>query len=181
MRIMKRRFFLALVAMTLATPALAQVTQPNEPLKLAMDVGFAPFAYRDAKGATVGFTVDFAKEIGKRLGRPGVEIIDQPYAGIFAGLFAKRYDFIIAPTNITEERAQQMLFSEPYMATGLGFLVRNKDTMTVLEDLRGKVISVNSGSISDTWATENAPVLGTPTRCRRSAPAAPSPTSPTCR
>lgn len=159
---MNRRTFLMAAALVaaLATPAAAQITQQNENLKVAMDVGFAPFAYRDAKGATVGFTVDFAQEIGKRLGRPGVEIIDQPYAGIFAGLFAKRYDFIIAPTNITTERAAQMLFSEPYMATGLGFLVKNKDNMSVLEDLKGKVVTVNSGSISDTWATENAAALG---------------------
>ncbi len=158
---MKRRHFLAAaLAALLATPAAAQITQPNENLKVAMDVGFAPFAYKDAKGTTVGFTVDFAQEIAKRFGRPGVEIIDQPYAGIFAGLFAKRYDFIIAPTNITEERAKQMLFSEPYMATGLGFLIKNKDQMSVLEDLKGKVVTVNSGSISDTWATENAPTIG---------------------
>jgi polar amino acid transport system substrate-binding protein len=157
---MTRWFLAAALALALAAPASAQVTQPNEKLKLAMDVGFAPFAYRDAKGNTVGFTVDFANEIGKRLGRPGVEVIDQPYAGIFAGLFAKRYDFIIAPTNITEERAKQMLFSEPYMATGLGFLIRAKDELGVLEDLRGKTVSVNSGSISDTWATDNAPKLG---------------------
>ena len=158
----RRHFLFAALALAAlwATPAPAQVTQPNQPLKLAMDVGFAPFAYRDAKGKTVGFTVDFAEEIAKRLGRPGVEIIDQPYAGIFAGLFAKRYDFIIAPTNITEERAKQMLFTEPYMATGLGFIIKTKDQMGVLEDLKGKVVSVNSGSISDTWATENAPKLG---------------------
>jgi polar amino acid transport system substrate-binding protein len=159
---MKRRTFIISMALAaaLATPAAAQITQPTENLKVAMDVGFAPFAYRDAKGTTVGFTVDFAQEIAKRFGRPGVEIIDQPYAGIFAGLFAKRYDFIIAPTNITEERAKQMLFSEPYMATGLGFLIKNKDQMSVLEDLKGKVVTVNSGSISDTWATENAQTLG---------------------
>src|SRR5260221_1158251 len=159
---MNRRTFLmaAVLVATLAAPATAQITQPTENLKVAMDVGFAPFAYRDAKGTTVGFTVDFVQEIAKRFGRPGVDVIDQPYAGIFAGLFAKRYDFIIAPTNITEERAKQMLFSEPYMATGLGFLVKTKDTMTVLEDLKGKVVTVNSGSISDTWATENAPLLG---------------------
>jgi polar amino acid transport system substrate-binding protein len=159
---MKRRTFIIAAALVaaLAAPATAQITQQNENLKVAMDVGFAPFAYRDAKGATVGFTVDFAQEIAKRMGRPGVEIIDQPYAGIFAGLFAKRYDFIIAPTNITAERAAQMLFSEPYMATGLGFLIKNKDQMTVLEDLKGKVVTVNSGSISDTWATENGPTLG---------------------
>ena len=151
---------LLVAACVWAAPAPAQVTQPNQPLKLAMDVGFAPFAFRDAKGKTVGFSVDFAAEIAKRLGRPGVEIIDQPYAGIFAGLFARRYDFIIAPTNITEERARQMLFTEPYMTTGLGFVIRRKDRMDVLEDLKGKAVAVSASSMSDTWATENAPKLG---------------------
>jgi polar amino acid transport system substrate-binding protein len=158
---MRRRDVLAAaLAAGLARRATAQVSAPTEPLKLGIDVGFAPFAYRDTKGETVGFSVDFAKEIAKRLGRPGVEIIDQPYGEIFAGLFAKRYDFIIAPTNITEERAEQMLFTEPYMASGLGFLIRARDTMRVLEDLKGKAISVNSGSTSDGWATDNAATFG---------------------
>ena len=160
---MTRRLFLAsllAIAALGAGPARAQVSQPNQPLKLAMDVGFAPFAYRDGQGKTVGFSVDFAQEIAKRLGRPGIEIIDQPYAGIFAGLFARRYDFIIAPTNITEERAKQMLFTEPYMTTGLGFIIKLKDRLDVLEDLKGKAVAVSASSISDTWATENASKLG---------------------
>lgn len=160
---MRKLFGLAALlglALGAAQPATAQITQPNQKLIVAMDVGFAPFAYRDAKGVTQGFTVDFAEAIAKKLGRPGAEIVDQPYAGIFAGLFAKRYDFVIAPTNITPERAQQMLFTEPYMPTGLGFLVRQGDRIDVLEDLKGKVISVNSGSISDTWLTENATKYG---------------------
>lgn len=143
-----------------ALPASAQITQPNQKLIVAMDVGFAPFAFRAANGKTQGFTVDFAEAIARKLGRPGAEIVDQPYAGIFAGLFAKKYDFVIAPTNITAERAQQMLFTEPYMPTGLGFLVRQGDTMDVLEDLKGKIVAVNSGSISDSWLTENAAKYG---------------------
>ncbi|MFO7545459.1 MAG: transporter substrate-binding domain-containing protein [Trueperaceae bacterium] len=134
---------------------------PNDqPLRVAADVGFAPFAYTLASGETVGFAVDVGAEIANRLGRPGVEIIDVNFSAIFAGLFAKRYEFIIAPTNITEERSLEMLFAEPYMETGLGFLVRNADTMASLEDLAGKVVTVNNGSVSDTWATENAERYG---------------------
>ncbi len=49
-----------------------------------------------------------------------------------------------------------MLYTEPFFATGNGFIVRAADTMTGFADLKGKTIAVNRGTISDTWATENA-------------------------
>lgn len=153
---------LAVASLALTGFALAQGDDhpTDQPLTVAADVGFAPFAYTLASGETVGFAVDVGAEIANRLGRPGVEIIDVNFSAIFAGLFAKRYEFIIAPTNITEERSQEMLFAEPYMETGLGFLIRNADEMASLEDLSGKVVTVNNGSVSDTWATENAERYG---------------------
>ncbi len=142
----------------LAMPALAQMDDhpKDRPLTVGADVGFAPFAFKTPAGEVTGFSVDFAREIAKRLGRPGLEVTDSKWSVIFAGLFAKRYEYIAAPTNITKERAEQMLFTEPYMATGLGFLIRQDDQMKGVEDLKGKIVAVNSGSISDTWATENA-------------------------
>jgi polar amino acid transport system substrate-binding protein len=147
-----------LVTLAVAAPAAAQTGDhpKDKPLVVAADVGFAPFAYKTPAGEITGFSVDVGKELARRLGRPGLEVIDQKFSVIFAGLFAKRYEFILAPTNITPERAEQMLFTEPYMATGLGFLVRQGDGMKGLDDLKGKIVAVNNGSISDTWATENA-------------------------
>src|SRR5690606_36274313 len=78
----------------------------------------------------------------------------------FAGLFSKRYEMISAPTNITEERAEQMLFSEPYMPTGIGFLTKKGAEIRTLEDLKGKAITVNNGSISDKWLTEHESQYG---------------------
>ena len=147
---------LALAAL-LTTPALAQDADhpQNEKLKIACDLGFAPFCFKKTSGEITGFTYDFADAIAKKLGRPGIDVTDSNFSAIFAGLFSKRYEMIPAPTNITTERAAQMLFSEPYMPTGMGFLVKKGGKIANLEDLKGKELTVNNGSISDKWLTDN--------------------------
>ena len=48
-----------------------------------------------------------SREIARRLGRPGVEIKDIPFSGLFAALFAKQIEFTANPLNITAERAER--------------------------------------------------------------------------
>ncbi|WP_248307872.1 ABC transporter substrate-binding protein [Bosea sp. AS-1] len=152
---------LALAAL-IAMPAMAQDADhpQNEKLKVACDLGFAPFCFKTATGETTGFTYDMSAAIAQKLGRPGVEVTDSNFSAIFAGLFSKRYEMIPAPTNITPERAAQMLFSEPYMPTGLGFLVKKGNKIANLEELKGKALTVNNGSISDKWLTDNEAKYG---------------------
>lgn len=146
----------------LAMPAMAQDADhpQGEKLKVACDLGFAPFCFKTPAGETTGFTYDMSVALAKQLGRPGVDVTDSNFSAIFAGLFSKRYEMIPAPTNITAERAAQMLFSEPYMPTGLGFLVKKGGKITNLEELKGKAVTVNNGSISDKWLTDNEAKYG---------------------
>lgn len=156
-------FFTILAALLLvALPtALAQGDHDeSSPLRMAADVGFAPFAMTQADGTTVGFSVDVCGEIANRLGRPSCEVVDVNFSAIFSGLFSGRFEGIIAPTNITEERSQEMLFTEGYMQTGLGFLIRSGEELASLEDLQGRTVAVNNGSVADNWATENADRYG---------------------
>jgi len=156
----------AALALTLAlgaAPARAQSADhpQNEKLKVAADVGYAPWAMRKPTGELEGFSIDIANEIAKRLGRPGAEIVDVNFSAIFAGLFAKRYELIIAPTSMTKERAEQMLFTEGYMTGGLAFVTAAATPdMSGPEDLKGKALATNNGSLSDTWATQNAEKYG---------------------
>jgi polar amino acid transport system substrate-binding protein len=131
----------------------------GKPLVVASDFGVAPWIVRGADGPE-GFGVDLANEIGKRLGRPGVEIIDINFAGLFAALFSKRIEFTVNPLNITAERSERMLFTEPIISTGNGFLVKANAQMSGFDDLKGKAIAVNRGTISDTWATANSEKYG---------------------
>jgi polar amino acid transport system substrate-binding protein len=150
------------LGLALAAPAswAQEADHPaGKPLIVGSDFGIAPWMMRGT-GGPEGFGVDMVNEIGKRLGRPGVEIIDVNFSGLFAALFAKRMEFTVNPLNITAERAERMLYTEPFFATGNGFLVRAAEEMKGLEDLKGKAVAVNRGTISDTWATANAERLG---------------------
>ena len=112
-------------------------------------------------GEVEGFNVDLAREIADRLGRPGFRIVDSEWSSIFSGLYAGKFEFVIAPTTITEGRARRVLLSEGYLDTDPVFL-RRKDQpeLTSLDELRGQAIAVNNGSAYDLWATDNYEELG---------------------
>jgi len=146
--------------------ALAATDYPDhpqdKPMKAAVDMGFVPFAYLNEAGKAEGYAVDLAHALAKKLGRPGVEIIDVEWSGIFAALFSKKVEYIVAPTNITDQRAQEMDFTEPYQDTAelIVVNVKDKDKLKTLEDLKGKNIGVNTGSSGHTWLKNNQTKYG---------------------
>jgi len=145
------------VALLLALPAFADDHPSDQPLRAAVDMGFVPFAFLTETGEATGFAVDLANALAEELGRPGAEIVDVNWSGIFAALFASKVEFIVAPTNITEARAKEMDFTEPYMDTAelIAINAKDRDKIKTLDDLEGKVIGVNTGSSGHTWLMEN--------------------------
>lgn len=110
-----RRLLPALgLAICLAGAARAQDADhpADRPMVVGSDFGVAPWMVRGPNGPE-GFGVDLMNEIARRLGRPGVEIVDVNFSGLFAALFAKRFEFTANPLNITEERAQRMQYGSP--------------------------------------------------------------------
>lgn len=140
-------------------PALADDHQQDQPLVVGSDFGVAPWMVRGASGPE-GFGVDLVNAIAKKVGRPSVDVQDINFSGLFAALFSKRIEFTVNPLNITQERSEKMLYTEPFFATGNGFLVRKGDKLESLDGLKGQVLAVNRGTISDTWATQNAAKYG---------------------
>jgi polar amino acid transport system substrate-binding protein len=151
--------FLACVAAAPAVQAQESDHPGDKPLVVGSDFGVAPWIVRGASGPE-GFGVDLINEIGKRLQRPAVEIVDVNFSALFASLFSKRIEFTVNPLNITAERAERMIFTQPIMSTGNGFLVKASSEMKSFEDLKGKAIAVNRGTLSDTWATANSATYG---------------------
>lgn len=148
-----RRLF---VASALGLLAVASVTAPafsqDGPLVGGADVGNAPYIMQKPDGTYEGFDVDRLAEIARRIGRPGYELVDQQWSGIFAGLNAEKFDLIMASTVITEERANNVLFTEGDHGNDYRFLTLDSaPEVKSLEDLRGKVIAVNQGNVYDQW------------------------------
>ena len=150
---------IALIALAAALGAGTALAQ-KPPLRTGVDATFAPHAMPRLGGGIEGFNVDLGLEIGRRLGRT-VEIDGTEFSALIPGMNAKKYDFVLAPTTATPERAKQMLFSEGYMETDYRFLQKKGDKpITSLEGLKGLTISLNKGSAYESWARDNAPKYG---------------------
>jgi len=157
---MKPRITHLVFALALGCGPGVAAAQAKPPIRTGVDATFAPHAMPRLGGGIEGFNVELGQEIGRRLGRP-IEIDGTEFSALIPGMNAKKYDFVLAPTTATPERAKTMLFSEGYMETDYRFLQKKGDKpIASLEDLKGRTISLNKGSAYETWGRQNAEKYG---------------------
>ena len=138
----------------------ASFADTGAPLHTAVDATYAPHAMAKLGGGLQGFNIDLGEELAKRLGRK-IEIEGTEFSGIVPGLYAKKYDFILAPTTVTPERAKAMLFTEGYIDTDYTFVIKKgAPPIKSLDDIKGKTIALNKGSAYEIWAHDNAAKYG---------------------
>ena len=152
------RYAIAGAVLLLVPSSLSAQELP--PLRTGMDATFAPHAFPSLSGGYEGFNIDLANEIAKRLHRR-ITIDAAQYSGLLPALQAGTYDFIAAPTTVTKERAENLLFTEGYLNTDFQFLIKKgAPKIDKLEDLKGKVVAVNKGSAYDSWARDLESKIG---------------------
>ncbi len=87
------------------------------------------------------------------------EFVIQAWDGMIPGLLARKFDLIMSSMSITPERAERVLFSEPYYNTPPGgwFGPPNdfSTDVTDMDAMKGKTVGVQRGTTMDTYVTEN--------------------------
>mgnify|MGYP004566725643 FL=1 len=161
---MKKIFALCMM-LVLAVTALAgcgsNSAQKEESKKIVvgLDDSFPPMGFKDEKNEIVGFDIDLAKEVAKRLGRE-VEFKAIDWNSKEAELKSGRVDILWNGLDITDKRKENMLFSEPYMDNRqIVFVAKNGKVAVASEaDLAGKTIGTQSGGTTEEYF-ENKPEL----------------------
>ena len=161
---MKKIFALCMM-LVLAVTALAgcgsNSAQKEESKKIVvgLDDSFPPMGFKDEKNEIVGFDIDLAKEVAKRLGRE-VEFKAIDWNSKEAELKSGRVDILWNGLDITYKRKENMLFSEPYMDNRqIVFVAKNGKVAVAGEaDLAGKTIGTQSGGTTEEYF-ENKPEL----------------------
>ena len=126
------------------TPAPTNPTLP--PLRTGVDGTFAPQAMAKLGGGLEGFQIDLFTEAAHRMHRD-IVIDGVSFSALIPGLMSGRYDFIAAPTTVTKERAENMLFTSGYLWTAFQFGIKKGSApITGWQDLAGKAVSVNKGT-----------------------------------
>ena len=148
-----------LLAASLCLATLPAVAQ-SPPLRTGVDGTFAPHAFTKLGGGLDGFNVELFTEAARRMGRE-ITIDATTFSGLVPGLMAGRYDFIAAPTTVTKERAEAMLFTAGYLWTAFQFGIRKGTApITSWDDLKGKSVAVNKGTPYETLSKLQGEKLG---------------------
>ena len=124
-----------------------------------LEAQYRPFEYRNEKNEIIGYDIDLANEIGKRI---GVEAkpIDTGWGAVIQSLYDKKFDIILGGMTATEARYEKVDFSVPYMDSGSGLLVRKDSNIKERKDLNGKIVGAGEGTPSVEQLEYTATELG---------------------
>jgi len=148
---------IALVFAMVITTACGQSSSGNtankkeKVLVMGTSADFAPFETRDTSGKIVGFDIDLANYIAKELGYK-LEIKDMKFDGLIGALQSKRVDMVLSGMSATKERAKNVDFSTQYHHSGEMFVTLKGSNIKKLEDIKGKTVGVQLGTIQEEGA-----------------------------
>lgn len=143
-------------------------------LKMATNAEFPPYEFYDGD-KVVGIDAEIAAKIAEKLGME-LEIVDTAFDSIIPAIVAGKYDIGLAGMTVTDERLEEVNFSDSY-ATGVQVVIVKADSeITTVDDLFGDknyTIGVQTGTTGDlysTWDIEDEG-LGTVSRYNKGADA----------
>ncbi|MGX8678902.1 MAG: amino acid ABC transporter substrate-binding protein [Sphaerochaetaceae bacterium] len=164
---MKKAILVALVLSAALCAAFANGTKENsEDTSLSdvlskgkfifgLDDSFPPMGYRDESNEIVGFDIDAAREVCRRL---GVELVCQSidWNAKEQELATKQIDCIWNGFTITEDRKKAMEFTEAYVNNKQVIVVKSSSSFQTPADFAGKTIGTQAGSSGAQAIADNA-------------------------
>ena len=155
---MKKLFAVLLSAMLLLAmaacgeqPQTPDDTQEPAVLHMATEGTFPPYEYYD-NGQLVGIDIEVAGAIAEKLGMT-LETTDIAFESIIPGVQAGKYDIGMAGVTVSEERLQQVNFSDSY-ATGVQVvIVKEGGKVQSLDDMADAIIGTQSGTTGFIYAS----------------------------
>jgi len=119
-------------------------------LRVGMDASFPPFEAIAADGSLVGFDVDLARELSRRLGVDPQFVANLPYDGLYDALTAQRVDVVISALVVNPARTADFAYSRSYFNAGQVLVVQEgEDGIRSVADLHDHRLAVVLGTAGD--------------------------------
>ena len=150
-----------LIQTILVVGLIGGVVGPNLTASVAQEVpkqltmltspDYPPYGYYITSGQDrkiVGFDIDIANTIARELGFE-LKVGESDFNGLIPALQAKRADFVMAGMTPTPERQKNVDFSEIYYEAKDTIVAPKTSNLKTKEDLKGKTVGVQLGSIQE--------------------------------
>lgn len=143
---MMKRLTLVLLVLLLALGGLLTGCSSSKgELVMGLDNAFPPMGFLDENNEIVGFDVDVAKEVAKRLDMT-LKLQPIDWGQKESELLADQIDCLWNGYTITEDRKKQVIFTEPYMQNRQVIVVKKDSEINTLADLAGKSLVLQAES-----------------------------------
>ncbi len=126
-------------------------------LTVCSDIPYPPFEMQQG-GKYTGFDIDLMREIAKGMGLK-LAVKDTGFDALQSGLTlnAGECDVAASAMTITEDREENLDFSQPYYDSQQSLLVPEGSDIQAIEDLAGRKVGVQQGTTGKTYTEQNAP------------------------
>lgn len=152
-----KKFFAMLLSVALVLCSVTAMAE--ETIIIGDNLSFPPFEYIDDNGEPAGFDVEIANAIAADLGKTPV-VEDMAFDSLLVALDTGSVDFVIAAMTITDERKEQVDFSEPYFeAQQQVIMAKDATPITSVADLVNLKVAVQEATTGHIMCEE----LGVPT------------------
>lgn len=121
-------------------------------LKMITGAAFPPYEF-SREGEIVGIDVEICRALAAKLGKD-FSCENADFDSVIAAVVSGKSDVAAAGITVTDERKALVDFSDPYITTGIVVIFKKKDNFTSSEELRGKLVGVQSGTTSEEYVVK---------------------------
>ena len=122
--------------------------QEKGKIVVCTDAAWAPFEYIGEGGQPTGIDIEIAQYIADQLGVE-LEVSNIAFDTIPTALVNGDADLALACITITDERKEQMAFTDPYTSVQQYMVVTADSKIASMDDLAGKMIGTHLGTTGD--------------------------------
>ena len=155
-------FFLLLLSCGDDTGDLLAKIEKKGTIRVSTDANYAPQSFLRENGEFVGFDIDVAQEIARRLGVKA-EFVTPDWDLITAGNWGGRWDMSVGSMMITTKRQEVFDFAmPPYYYTFAQLAAVDGSGIDALEDIAGQTVCVGTATTYEHWLEGDLEKLALP-------------------
>jgi ABC-type amino acid transport substrate-binding protein len=130
----------------------------DDVLTVCTDAPYPPMEFEE-NGEFTGFDMELMRAIASEMGLSGIEVVNTGFDPITSGLAMEAGDCDVAAASITitDEREENIDFSDGYFTADQSLLIRDDAGVSTLADFSGMSLAVQTGTTGEMYAQENAP------------------------